>query len=108
MDKHDIRRGRDERLEPGKNALLAGFAADRWRPERPSGGWRQMRQRLVIERAVVGADGDCHGRERPACAEGLERIGDQRAPGADEILLGPLRPEPQAPARGDDEERDLD
>ena len=94
-------------LKPGENALLAGFAAGRGRSERRRGARRQMRQRFVIERAVAGMDGDPHGREWPACGERLERVDDQRAPGAVQILLRPVGAEPQAPAGGDDEKRDL-
>ena len=107
VDEHNVRRGCNERFEPCENALLACFAAGRGRSERRRGGRRQIRQRFVIERAVAGVDGDRHGRERPARGQRLERVGDQRAPGAVQILLRPVGAEPQAPAGGDDEKRDL-
>ena len=105
VDEHDIRPGRRQGLEPGPNALLACRAADRWGHERGRGGRRQIRQRLVVERAVLGADRDRYGRERPGRGERLERASDERAPGAAQILFRPLSAEPQAPAGGDDEKR---
>ena len=41
VDEHDVRRRRNERLKPGENALLAGFAAHhRWAKNGRS-GWRR-------------------------------------------------------------------
>ena len=97
--------GGRKRLEAGQHALLARCAADGRRPERSRGDRSEMRDRLVIERAVVGVDHDLHGRKGPGRRQRLERVGDERAPGAVEILLRPRRAEPEAPARGDDEKR---
>ena len=107
VDEHDIRLGRGERLEPGQNALLTGRAPDRRRPERRRGGRRQMRDRFVIKRAVVGVDDHRYGREREARGQRLERMDDERAAGATEILLRPVCAEPHAPAAGDDQKPDL-
>ena len=54
VDEHDVGLCCGERLEAGEHALLAGRAADRGRPDRCRALRRQMRERLVIERAVVG------------------------------------------------------
>ena len=55
VDEHDIQIRCGEGLEPCQNTLLTGRAADRRRPERRRGARRQMRDRLVIERAIVSA-----------------------------------------------------
>ena len=105
VDEHNVGLGGRKSLEPGQHALLARCAANGRRPERSRGRRGKMRERLVIKRAVVGVDHDLHRRKRPGCGQGLERVGDKRAPGAIEILLRPRRAEPEAPARGDDQKR---
>ena len=108
VDQHDLRLGRVEGLEAGQNALLARRAADRRRPERRRRARRQTGDRLVIERPIVGMDDHVDGRERKARGERLQRMDDERAPGAVEILLRPVRAEPRPPAPGDDEKPNLD
>ena len=108
VDEHDIRLRWREGLEPGQNALLAGRAPDRRRPKRRSGARRQMPDRLVIERAIRQRGSPRLSPERKACGKRLERMDDERAAGAIEILLRPIRAEPHAPAAGDDEKPNLD
>jgi hypothetical protein len=63
--------------------------------------------RLVVERAIVRADHHDYGLEGKACGKRLERMGDERAPGAIEILLRPIAAEPHATASGDDQKANL-
>ena len=107
VDEHDIRFCWCEGLESSQNALLAGRAPDRRRPKRHRGARRQMPDRLVIERAILGVDHDGYRQERKACGKRLERMHDERAAGAIEILLWPICAEPHAPAAGDDQKPNL-
>jgi len=107
VDEHDIQLRRGKRLEAGQNALLTGCAANRWRPERCRGARRQLRNRFVIERAILSADDHGYGREREARRQRLERMHDERAAGASEILLRPVCAEPHALAAGDNQKPDL-
>jgi hypothetical protein len=66
-----------------------------------------MRHRLIIERAIVRVDHDDYGQERKARGKRLKRMRDERAPGAAEILLRPVRAEPLPPTAGDDHKPDL-
>ena len=107
VDEHDIRLRWREGLESSQNALLAGRAPNRRRPKRHRGARRQTPDRLVIERVILGVDHDGYRPERKACGKRLERMHDERAAGAIEILLWPICPEPDAPAAGDDQKPDL-
>ena len=107
VDEHDLRRGSRERLEPRQHTLLARRPANRGIAQRRGRAGRQMRQRLVVEGAVIGMDRDHDGRERPGGGQRLQRMGEEGPPGAVEILLRPLPAEPRAAAGGDDDERDV-
>ncbi len=107
VDKHDIRLRCGESLEAGQDALLTGRAPDRRRRERRRCARRKMRHRLIIEDPVVGPDDHRYGGERKARGKRLESVDDERAPRTAEILLRPVRAEPDPPAGGDDQKPDL-
>ena len=106
VNEHEVGLSRDKRLEPGPDALLPARAADRGRPERGPRLRRQARERVVVERAVVGVDHDRRRGESPGREERLERVGDQRPAGAGPILLRPLGAESDAAAGRDDDKGD--
>ena len=94
VDQHDVRLGRVEGFEAGQNALLARRAPDRRRPERGRCARRQTGDRLVIERPIVRMDDHLDCRKWEARGQRLQRMDKERAPGAVEILLRPVRAEP--------------
>ena len=107
VDEDDVGLRLHERLEPGEHALLPRRAADRRRTERSGRLGRQMRQGLFIEGAVFSADGHDSDGKRPRRRQRVERMGEERLAGAEEILLRPLRAEPRSATGGDDDERDF-
>jgi hypothetical protein len=107
VDKHDIRFGRRQRLEPSENALLTGRAPDRRGPKRRRGARREMPDRLVVKPAIVSVDHHNDRLEPKACGKRFERMRDKRAASAIEVLLWPICPEPHAPAAGDDQKPNL-
>ncbi len=54
VDQHDIRLRSRENLEPGQNTLLARRPSDRRLPKRRGSVCFQMRQRLIVESAILG------------------------------------------------------
>ena len=106
MDQHDVGPGRRERLEPRPHALLARRPPDRGRPELRPRFRRQALERGVVEGAVVGVDDHRRRRERPGGEQRLERPGEERLAGAEEILLRRAAADPGAAAGRDDDEGD--
>ena len=106
VDEDEIGSGRGERLEPGKHALLRVAPPIAGLPIAARAAGDEIRERLIVERAVVCVDRDGDGREPPGGRQCLERMGEEGPAGAGQVLFRPLGADPRAPACGDDDQGD--